>query len=204
MSCRNTLAPALGILTPLLAPLLVACGEDDMVAPSAELTAEEATALFHAIEPALVPHMGVPEVVVIHESGDSIVVACQGGGNVHLGGSFSEHAEPDSVRYEWNLEVTPRNCEETRAGLTFIVDAEQGPQYLASVTIIRQTQIVIAGSLAGELGWSLEDTSGRCEIDLELAGELILGTPLTIRRVYGGSMCGHDIEVEVLDEVEVT
>lgn len=169
---------------------LAAC-EDDMTEPEAELTEVESVALLKGAGALLADTTIEP----IHQSEDSIVVACPLGGRAKLVGNVIDE-QGDTARLGLDFLITPTGCVVAADGLQFTVDPGPALRYQVLVEIVGFFEEVnISGAITGGVDWQLEDRSGNCPINLtleavpDLVNETLTGT-------YKGTLCGHEVELD--------
>ena len=182
-------------------PVLAACG-DDPVAPPADLTEGEATALFEALYGPRLDTLLTPD----EPEEGSFVVPCPEGGSLTVNSDSSWVDPSDEVLHIvlWTT-VIPSGCEVTAAGKRFTVDGN--PNVRDSLEFkFSLVEFHLGGSTSGSLKWALDDgRSGECDLDMTMILDVDDSNPdaPTGRLIYSGKLCGHDVEVAFELELEV-
>lgn len=196
--CRSVAVRMWAVAVMLVA---AACG-DDPVEPVQDLTKEEAIALFTQMKTVVQVDTAAP----IHASEDSIVLRCLLGGQMKSVLSFRGDSIEGGTRITIDQLAVPRACKLTGTGPKFTVDGDPSLRDVMTVDyVLRQDSFVVevGGSIVGGLAWKLEDEnrSGECKWDVKLTGRSLPDKP-QIRQTHKGTLCGHEVEIESVVDIE--
>ena len=177
-------------------PLLLAACEDDSVREWTGLTREESVALLKGA--AVTFGQMLEDSTLIVESQDSIVTRCPLGGLAHWHRILIRETG-DTARLVADLNINPTECAVEADGIQLTIDGAQRLDYFVSLQIIDATsEVNFAGTITGNVDWTLDDRSGNCRVDLRLDTAPDFFTR-TLTGMYRGRACNYWVEIDAAD-----
>ena len=184
----------IAVLGILLAGALVAC-EESPTETEDQLTGSETEALLLGMR-ALISDTTL---MVISVTPTGAVLGCPLGGQVTASGGGMDEQVGDTARLITDFTLTPDGCAFGSQGLEFAVTGNPSVHDRLVLTIIGFfEEVLVEGETTGTLDWELDGRTGTCMIDLELSVVPDFSGPEpTANGSYAGTMCGHDVDIDV-------
>ena len=190
---RVLCALALAIVT------TAACGDELVDPPTAELTADEAEALFLAANTLVFDST----TLISHNPPGTIVAKCPQGGQAKLVFTVKDDGN-NKLTLNWT--VTPTACKNSSGKMTFTMDGDPSARTDMIIHVLSQDCpgkddfcTLLKADYNGDLKWQLEERTGTCAIkDVKLDAYVDASDPDDVKIVgtVKGSACGHQIEVD--------
>ncbi|MCY4399341.1 MAG: hypothetical protein OXE96_08400 [Gemmatimonadetes bacterium] len=204
MSARSM--PAIALMLAMVA----ACEEDPAAPyyqpadePAAELTQDEAVALFRGITRVSLNDEADP----VHPG--SVMIQCPQGGQVEVIETIDEFQAQDDVSgTDISLTIVPTACRMKSHGYAFLVDGDPSLRsnlHFENVSpgLFGADVVRITGSIAGALDWKLNVRSGGCRIGglIEATASVLPDLDNPDTGLFHGSVCGHDVKIDMSESL---